>query len=409
MKSPFPLAPDTKLIFDGSAQRGNTLMKVLTTSGVIALGCMSLNAYAGKPASADLAGFDFTPTLKLSERYDDNFRALQDSEKVSSWITSVNPSFLVEANTRNSGYQLEYVLDDQTYHDVSAASHTDHSLAFRSVLQVNSINRLHYDLSYKKLELTSDTADNVDNDRLTLGHAGIGYTLGTVEGLNQIDTSVNYEQRRYQNPNGLNDDKERNTTAVVGTWYHRLTGKTRSIAEVRYTDFDYLQSQSGRSSIGTAALVGLTWEATAQTTGNLRLGEERKDFSDNERDDKSPTWEVGADWKPLTYSTISLKTRKAYDEGDDDATSIHQVSTTLGWKHEWSDRVKTRFDLTHADREYEGLDRDDRRNIYGGEITYALRRWVDITARVQHTNNDSNDRSESYKRNLYLLSLEFSL
>lgn len=384
-------------------------MKLFTTSGVIALGCMSFNAYADKPASVDVAGFDFTPTLKLSERYDDNFRALQDSQRVSSWITSVNPTLLLEANTRNTGYQLEYAIDDQVYHDVSSASHTDQSLAFRSVLQLSSISRVNYDFSYKKLELTSDTADNVDNDRLTLKHAGLGYTLGTTEGLNQLDTSANYEQRRYQNADGINDDKERNTTALVGTWYHRLTGKTRSIAEIRYTDFDYLQTRSGRSSVGTAALLGLTWDATAQTTGNVRIGEERKDFTDNDRDDKSPTWEVGVDWKPLTYSTFSLKTRKAYDEGDDDATSIHQVSTTLGWKHEWSSRIKTGFDIAHADRQYEGLARDDRRNIYGGQVTYALRRWVDITARVQHTNNDSNDSSESYTRNLYLLSLEFSL
>ena len=105
-------------------------MKLITTSGVIALGCMSFNAYADKPASIDVAGFDFTPTLKLSERYDDNFRALQDSQRVSSWITSVNPTLLLEANTRNTGYQLEYAIDDQVYHDVSSASHTDQSLAF---------------------------------------------------------------------------------------------------------------------------------------------------------------------------------------------------------------------------------------------------------------------------------------
>lgn len=384
-------------------------MKRTTAMAATVLGSLSLNLYASAPASIDVAGFDFTPTLKTSESYDDNFRALNNQAKESSWITSINPKFLLEANTRTSGYQLEYELDDQTYHDAPSASHTDHSLAFRSVMEFNSRNRLRYDLSYKRLEQTADTADDVDNDRLTLKHAGIGYTLGMTEGQNQIDTALNYEQRRYQNPNGINDDKERDTTAMVGTWYHRLTGKTRALAELRYTDYDYLVPKSSRSSVGTAALVGLTWEATAQTTGTVRLGEERKDFEDNSRDDRSPTWEAGVDWKPLSYSVFSLKTRKAFDEGDDDALSIHQVSYTAGWKHEWSTRIKTGLDATYADREYQGVDRDDQRNIFGGEVSYAVRRWMAVKARVQHTQNDSSQSTETYTRNLYLLSLELSL
>lgn len=372
-------------------------------------GSMSLHVSAGEPASINLAGFDFTPTLKLSERYDDNFRGLNNDEKKSSWISSIHPSFILEAETRNSGYQLQYDVDNQTYHDDPSANHTDHILAFRSVLEFNSRNRLRYDLGYKRLEQTVDTADNVDNDRLTIKNAGAGYTYGSFQGLNQLDGHVDYEQRRYLNPNGVNDDRERNTTAFVGTWYHRLTGKTRALTEVRYTDFDYLQSHNPRTSIGTAALVGLSWEATARTTGTLRIGEERKDFNDNARDDRSPTWEAGIDWKPLTYSTVSLSTRKAYDEGNDDAIAIHQQKTRLGWKHEWSSRIATELNASHADLEYEGLDREDRTNVYGTSVSYAVRRWVTVKTSYQHTRNESTESTEAYTRNIYLLSFDFSL
>lgn len=373
------------------------------------LGSASMNGYALEPVDIDLAGFNFTPTLKVTEMYDDNFRALENSEKQSSWITSIKPKFLLEADTRKSGYQLEYSFDNQTYHEASAANHTDHALAFRSVLEFDSRNRLHYDLGYQRLEQTTDTTDRSENDKLTVKNAGIGYTFGSFQARNQIDADLKYEERRYLNADGINDDMERNTTALTSTWYHRLTGKTRALAELRYTDFDYLQSGNPRNSVGTAALVGLAWEATALTTGTVRLGQERKNYDDNDRDDSSPTWEVGIDWKPLSYSTVSLSTRKAYDEGDDDAIAIHQQRTRLGWKHEWTPRITTDLNATHADRDYQGIDREDRRNIYGVGTTYAMRRWLDITASYAHTQNDSSLSSETYTRNLYLLSFEFSL
>ncbi|WP_226502410.1 outer membrane beta-barrel protein [Pseudomonas sp. MWU16-30317] len=370
----------------------------------------SINAQAelAKPASIDIGGFDFTPQLNLTQSYDDNFRTLPD-HKQASWISSVAPIFLLQAETRNTGYQLQYIGNNQTYWDDSSANHTDHQLTFRSVLEFDSRNRLRYDLGYKQLEQTTDTTVRTENDRYTVKNAGIGYTFGAATAKNQIDLGLDYEQRRFQNADGINDDMERNTTAFIGTWYHRLSGKTRALGEVRYTDFDYLQSGNPRTSVGTAALVGLEWDATAKTTGKVRIGEEQKDFNDSDRNDRSPTWEVGIDYKPRTYSTFSLNTHKSYDEGDDGASAIHVVTSKLGWEHHWSQRIKTTFDYTHAELEYEGVDRQDKQNIFGSKITYGPRRWVDVSLGYLRIKNDSTAELEGFTRNIYLLSVELSL
>ena len=100
------------------------LPKLLAASVV---GTVSANAMAIEPASMNIQGFEFTPTLQVSESYDDNIRARR-FDKTSSWITSINPTFLLSAEDRNSAYQLEYSLNRDIYHSESSASNTDHGV-----------------------------------------------------------------------------------------------------------------------------------------------------------------------------------------------------------------------------------------------------------------------------------------
>jgi hypothetical protein len=376
------------------------------------LSSLSFNALAAtpEPASMNVLGFDFTPTLKLSDRYDDNFRTLPSSTEMSSWITSVNPKFALEAQTRNSGWRVEYEANQQTYWSERDADHTDHRLALDSVFQLNSRNRLKWNLGYQKLESTIDSTVRTENDKYTIADAGIGYIYGLDNALNQIDVAADYQQLRFQNADGINDEQERNTTAVRGTFYHALTQKTRALVEVRRSHFDYLTSGNPRNNDDTVALVGAKWDATANTSGNFRIGQEWKDFETGPNDDQSITWELGASWKPRSYSTFTLRSRKAFDEGDISAYTIHLTSTVLDWDHEWTSRIKTNLNARHENRDYQGgQEREDKLNGFGGGVTYQIRRWVAADVSYKHYKNDSSLSDQTYDRNIYLLGLTFSL
>jgi hypothetical protein len=376
---------------------------------LLVLSPLPLSAMAGKPQSIEMGGFEFTPTLKAGERYDDNFRTLHDGV-LSSWVTSLRPTFLLEAQTRKSAYQLHYTVDSETFQNHADASHVDQQLALRSVLEFDSRNRLKWELGYKRAEETDDTADPLENDKYTLKNALLGYSFGVQSGMNQIDLRAEYQQLRYRNSGTLNEDKEHDTRAFIATWYHRLGGRTRGLFELRRSDYDYVLPGSPRNSTGSAALIGLTRDVTARTSGSLRVGYERKDFdSDSVSDRSSPTWEVGLAWKPRTYSTFELNMRKAFDEGDDGASTVHTTSTRLSWTHTWSGWVSSKLDYRHAEREYLGLSRDDTLDSYGASLIYAVNRWAEISLGYRRWHNDSNVIDERYTRNVYLLSVDVSL
>ena len=154
----------------------------------------------------------------------------------------------------------------------------------------------------------------------------------------------------------------------------------------------------------------MTWDATAKTSGTFKIGREKKDFKKSiYSDKKTGMWEAGITWAPLTYSTFTLNTRRGFDEGEDNASTIKSENTRLGWKHNWMERLYSEASYARGDRKYQESSRHDKRDDYGLSLTYQARRWLDVGVGYTYADNDSNVRNESYKRNIYALTVSASL
>lgn len=398
-------------------------MKQTTNKTLLALAISSAvcaNAWALDPAAVKLGdGIAFTPTLKLSENYDDNFRAVETNEK-SSWVTTIAPTLMLGAQGAKTGYSLSYTANHEIYHSSQKDTNTDHLLGADANFEFDARNRLRLNADYRKIEETSsDSRDAfgqlIQNDKYNTRSVGAGYTYGADSATGQIKLGANYNELRYDNtalnPNGsvLNADKERDATALSAAFLYRVGPKTRALIEGRHTDYEYV-SNTQLDSTNVAVLVGAVWEATALTTGSVKIGRERKDFDSSGKDDRSGgMWEVGVKWEPLTYSSFSLNTRRALDEGSDNASAIRSVSTTLAWHHGWSERVSSEVSYTRSDQKYLEVARDDTLDTVGIGLTYKMRRWLDVGIGYKYSENDSTRVGKSYERNVYGITLNASL
>jgi len=382
----------------------------------ITLPCLSILCVAATESWADsdpryiqIGGFEFTPTLVVRESYDDNYRGLSENEQAS-WVTGINPTFVLGTGNRNSEYELEYSLNNDTFHSDSEASNTDHHLRLRSAMEFTSRHRLTWGLAYHRVEETADTETNTENDKYSTAIAQANYRFGARTARNQLEFGTHYERRRYHNSGNINAAEERDSLMFNSIWFHRLGSKTRSLIEVRHTDHDYKLSSALRDSTNIALLGGATWDATSKTSGSFKLGAERKDFDSNQREDfTSPMWEVGVTYKPRSYSVFKINSRRAFDEGDDGASTINDWTTIATWNHEWTSRISSELLYRFSDREYEGINRDDERTGYGAGLTWSPDRWIDVTLSYLRTENDSSLSWETYDRNVYLLSFDLSL
>ncbi len=373
------------------------------------------NCWAIDPQYIKLSeSLTFTPELKVGERYDDNFRAVEEGEE-SSWITEITPTFALGAEGRKSAYALKYSASTDIFHSSHKDDNTDHHLTADAALKFDARNLLKLNAGYHQVEDTAANDQNLtsgqslQNDKYTLANIGGVYTYGAQTARAQIDFGADYEELRYQNSDHLNAENERDTTALRTTFYYRVAPKTRALLEARHTNYDYV-SNDRLNSDNIALLGGLTWDATAKTSGTVKIGGEKKDFDDSSVDDNSGSmWEVGVDWKPRTYSKFNLTTRRAIDEGDDGASSIDVQSTTLSWGHEWLERLRSDVSYSYADEEYQDIDRDDKIKTFNLGMTYEMRRWLDIGVGYTYAEDDSNAIGESYERNIYSISVTASL
>ena len=367
------------------------------------------NAWALEPQGIKLTdALVFTPTLQVGERYDDNFRAVEKGVQAS-WISSISPSFVVAAEGRKSAYALGYTANSDVFHSSQKDNNTDHLLTADAEYQLDVRNRLKLKAGYNKIEETAADDQNSENDKFsTTSFAGM-YTYGANSARGQIDFSADHRQLRYQNSGDLNTDKERDTTALSSTFYFRVGPRTRALVEARHTEYDYV-SNDRLNSNNIALLSGLAWDATAKTSGTVKIGGERKRFDESSIDDKSASmWEVGLRWNPRTYSTFDLSTRRSIEEGDDGASAIQSQLIEVSWKHQWLKRLSSNVSYSLNDREYQDVDRDDEINTFGAGLTYSMRRWLDLGLSYKYLENDSTAANESYQRNIYMLSFTASL
>lgn len=389
---------------------------------------ISNTAFALDPQSIQVTdGVQFTPTLRLAERHDDNIYATKKNRK-SSWITQLQPSFTLSLDQAKSAYQLQYSAERNIYHSSHSDDHTNHHLTGAAGFEFNSKNRLVLDAGYHKMEDTASDNDFYRNDKWNTKNLGGVYTFGARTARTQVDLAANYEELRYDNNSRLNGervnkDKERDTSRFGVTGYYQVAPKTKALLEARYADYDY-KSNKSRDSDNKALLAGVTWEATAKTTGTVKVGREKKSYDKSVYKDKSMNmWEAAVAWAPRTYSTFDFKLRRGFDEGDnyydyntDDLNIDEHVSSSIkttayhvGWNHKWLDRLSTKMHYTRTDRKYQQTSRDDKINQYGIGVNYEMRRWLDVGLGYTHRDNDSNISSRDYKRNIYALTFNASL
>ena len=227
------------------------------------------------------------------------------------------------------------------------------------------------------------------------------YTFGAEAARTQVEFGANYDELRYDNSKRyasgarINSEKERDATALRSTVFYEIAPKTKLLVEGRYTEYDYqnknLDGRDKLDSKNKGALVGVTWDATAKTSGSFKIGRERKSFDSSD------------------YSTFELNTRQGFDEGDDGASAIKTQSTRLGWKHYWLDRVYSNASYTRTDRKYQDIKREDNIDDYGLSLTYEARRWLDVGIGYSYTDKASDVKSERYTRNIYALTFNASL
>ncbi|MBL0141377.1 MAG: outer membrane beta-barrel protein [Betaproteobacteria bacterium] len=248
-----------------------------------------------------------------------------------------------------------------------------------------------------------------DPDKYYTNTPGIMYAHGAPGAEGRFEVFGNKTYKRYLNNKETTAASDKDVTDYGGAFYWRVMPKTYLLAEARGSSINYLDSTSTYSGNESRYYLGATWEATAATSGTLKVGQLKKDFDSTNPGWSGTGWEGMITWMPRTYSKVDLYSARTPVDSTGQGTFILSDATGINWNHDWSSVLTTGVNARWQKDAYQGFPRTDDIEVYGARIDYKFRRWVTFGAEYTYTKRDSNIAFYDYDKNLWLFSAAFSM
>ncbi|WP_417227611.1 outer membrane beta-barrel protein [Amphritea sp.] len=399
-------------------------MKNRTLTSILSMPALMLSSQAFsaiEPASIEAGPVRIVPTLNVETSYDDNIFSSTTAE-VDSLKMAVTPQFEIIAEDGFNAYKASYAMSHGTYKSSSDDNYTDHQVGLDAHLEFNARNTLDLNTAYSKnheergtgITETGSIGAGVDAPlEYDTKSVSFSYTYGADNATGRLVLAGQYTDKEYQNFRSITEERDNEETSFSGTFFYRIQPKTSLLFEIRNQNLNYKTDPTNSLDSETQRYyIGATWEGTAKTTGTIKLGTVKKDFKSSAREDFSgSSWEVGINWKPLTYSTFNLATSQSEKESSGTGDFIDSQTIRLSWTHDWNDQVQTIFSSGFTNDDYKGTTggREDDITDASINLNYDIRRWLSIGMGYSHQNTDSNTVGIPFDRNIYLISITGSL
>lgn len=388
-------------------------MVFMIVSQVIAL--LAWTSIARAEAGAIAVGnMQLAPAIKLSESRNDNIFMQESAAAIKkSWITTIEPTITLSSDNGASQYELGYQLSEGIYHQSHADDFTDHFVNFNADLGLSRKLTVGFNIAYN---LAHDARGATFTGGAAAGVAAPDKYHETVVG-GSVDYGTNahmivsgeYSNKRYTNNRARTTARDIDIAGVIAEFDYDLTGKTAAVLEARYKQFNY-QLQTATVNLDSneqAYFAGLNWQATAKTSGSVRVGYVKKNFAKTTTADRGFfSWEVSAEWLPMSYSSWTLQTGSFAAETDGSGTFIKNTNVSASWDHSWSESVSHTASLGYTRGDYQGTStRIDNTTSASVSVNYQWLRWLAIQPAYNYTNRSSNAARSSYKGNVWSINL----
>lgn len=383
----------------------------------LALAFLAAQSAVAIAAGEDGAGVAFGPvtaypSLGLTVGNDDNL-FLSDANKKSSSFEILSPAVRLQSQKGANKYSLSYRADMGRYNNSSADNYVDQK--FIGGIDLNSSIRTgvrispQYLIGHEARGSTYGAGTAVPNEWHEAGIAGtVTYGAEGAKGRIQLDGA--YANRQYDNNRVITTAYDKTTRDLGATFYYRVMPKTSLLFQAGDKRIDYKQVGSLLNGNERRYLFGATWEATAQTTGIVKIGNLRKKFDSGLPSFSGTSWNGAIVWSPRDYSRVRLDiSRDPVETTFAGSEFILDTNSNLDWTYDLTDRLSSRLGYGHLTEDFKGATRYDKTDTYRLGADYRMRRWLKVKFDYMNSAKNSNANAASYKRNIFMVTLDATL
>lgn len=369
---------------------------------------------ASGPASVQLGDTPlfFTPYLGVAGGHDSNLFYSDINKKGSDlFIGSIGVG--ADARSPNSVFQMNAQLQDGRYTSSRDDSYIDSSVDTRVDWAIDRRNFARAGILYARGHDPRGSTDRPFGetpDKYRMGDPYFTYAFGAPGARGRVEVYYSDMFKRYINNREFTEASDRDQQEYGAAFYARMMPRTYGLVEAREDNIRYKLSGSPLSADERRLYLGVSWEATAATTGTIKFGQLRREFVDNTFPDfTGSSWEGLVSWAPRTYSKFDLYTARQTNESTGLGSFILTSIGGVTWTHKWTSYIQSAIDLRYQRDAYQGFDRTDKTTSAGVKLGYKFRRWLTLGAEYDYWKRDSNLDVFDYTRNLFLITATASM
>jgi len=364
-------------------------------------------------------GFQIVPTIGLSLGYDDNITR-SSVDEISSWFYMVSPAIRAELPSDRSVLGLTLVADWVRYQDSAIDDREIWTLRGDYAWDISPRQDLYLFAEYAEGADARGTGRRqgdvglipLEPDEWERTGFGGNWDYGAIGARGRLSLRAGAFDLEYTNNQddflGGTRDLDRDWWYGGGTFYWRVAPKTSLLADYQYTDMNYKEATQSDSEMHTWML-GVTWDATARTSGRISYGDQKRSFDDPTVGDYSgPAWLASVSWRPRTYSVFTLTGSRSTQEPNGNGDYVLRQDITLSWGHDWATRFGTHVDIGYGEDEYRPDGRQDELWYWGAGLRYTYNPHLRFGFSVTGYDRSSDEPEFDYQRMVYLLTLEAS-
>jgi hypothetical protein len=347
--------------------------------------------------------------------HDDNVLRSIDNNAQSDNYLHLTPELTLLALYGKHEFEMSYAGNYKAFSDLDDFNFDEHDVSVRAKFDhTTSINSEFLAYLQEKTEQPGITNVAVTEGTNTFEESSVrGATanieFGTQQSIGQIVLNVNAEEIDFKRASQSFRDVDKRQ--IIGTFFYNISPRVQVLLEGRYQEFEYDDNNTAfisQTNTATNMYLGAEWEATAASTGAVRVGYLKKDFDDDLFSDVSGlSYIIDLSWEPNSFTEFSLSSSRVPKESAQiDVAGFFSETHRVSVKHEFSRR--TQFAASYSaseDEVFSVVKRVDKRKELTLGLKYSVSRSLYLGVNYRHDTRSSDVLLFNYDANIFELTL----